>query len=233
VTADRVVLLRHGRTPENDRGVWQGQLDTELDEVGRDQAAAAAATLAEAVAGHDPVRLVASPLRRAGVTAQYLADAAGLTVTQDARVREVDVGRWQGRTHAEILAEEDGDELAAWLDDQDVRAGGAELRSDLGRRGAEAVREHAVAQDGGILVVVSHGALIRGAVLTLLGLDGGGWRLLAGVGNCHWVELQPGDPHWRLVAYNRAARPGLVPIYPHRVPEAAGNARRAVVAGER
>jgi probable phosphoglycerate mutase len=233
VTAERVVLWRHGRTAENDRGVWQGQTDTVLDDTGHAQAGAAATVLAEAIAAHHPVRLVASPLRRARVTAQYLADAAGLPVTEDARVQEVDVGRWQGKTHAEILAEDDGDELAAWLSDQDVRAGGAELRSDLGRRGAEAVREHAEAQDGGILVVASHGALIRGATLTLLGLDSGGWRLLAGVGNCHWVELQPGTPHWRLVAYNRAVQPGLVPIYPHRVPEAAGSVRQGVAAGDR
>lgn len=225
MTAERVVLWRHGRTPENDRGVWQGQLDTELDEVGRAQAAAAAGALAGALTGFDPVRLIASPLRRARVTAEYLADAAGLPVTEDERLREVDVGRWQGKTRHEIAAEGMADDMVAWLNDEDVRAGGAELRSDLGRRGATAVREHAEAQDGGALVVASHGALIRGAVLTLLALDSGGWRLLAGVGNCHWVELEPREPNWRLVAYNRSVQPGLVPAYPRRaVATSAGRA---------
>jgi broad specificity phosphatase PhoE len=137
-------------------------------------------------------------------------------VTEDGRLREVDVGRWQGKTRDEIAAEGMADDMVAWLNDENVRAGGAELRSDLGRRGAEAVGQHAAAQDGGALVVASHGALIRGAVLTLLGLDSGGWRLLAGVGNCSWVELEPREPHWRLVAYNRSVRPGLVPAYPPR-----------------
>lgn len=225
MTADRVVLLRHGRTPENDRGVWQGQLDTELDEVGRDQARAAARVLAAALAPFDPVRLVASSLKRARVTAQYLADQAGLPVAEDDRLREVDVGRWQGLTRDEIAAAGMAEELVAWLNDEDVRAGGGELRSDLGRRGAAAVAEHAAAQDGGALVVASHGALIRGATLTLLGLDSGGWRLLAGIGNCHWVELEPAEPHWRLVAYNRSVQPGLVPAHPRRpVAVAAGGA---------
>lgn len=234
MTADRVVLWRHGRTPENDRGVWQGQLDTKLDEVGRTQARASATVLATALFPFDPIRLVSSPLQRARVTAQFLADHAGIpVVTEDDRLREVDVGRWEGKTRDEIAAEGMTDDLIAWQNDEDVRAGGAELRSDLARRGAAAIREHAAAQDGGALVVASHGALIRGSVLALLGLDFGGWRLLGGVGNCHWVELQPSEPHWRLDGYNRSAEPGLVPIYPHRLPEAGRVSRREVVAGER
>ena len=33
MTARRVVLWRHGRTAHNHGGIWQGQLDTALDEL--------------------------------------------------------------------------------------------------------------------------------------------------------------------------------------------------------
>ena len=46
VAAPRVLVWRHGRTSWNAEGRFQGQLDPPLDEVGRAQAARAAAQLA-------------------------------------------------------------------------------------------------------------------------------------------------------------------------------------------
>ena len=65
MTADRVVLLRHGRTASNAAGIWQGQLDVPLDDVGIDEAGRAARTLASL----PPARIVASDLSRAAATA--------------------------------------------------------------------------------------------------------------------------------------------------------------------
>ena len=73
MTAARVVLLRHGRTGHNHAGMWQGQLDIPLDDVGRAQAAAAAEGLGRRVAAWveagETVRLVSSDLSRAYDTA--------------------------------------------------------------------------------------------------------------------------------------------------------------------
>lgn len=206
MTARRVLLLRHGRTAHNNDGRWQGQLDTQLDDVGRAQAAAVAEVLAEAVgricAGGETVRLVSSDLSRARDTAAAVAARTGLALGQDKRLREIDGGSWQGLSRAEIVAAGWAEDLDLWRRGEDVPVGGAERRSEAGARCAAAVVEHAQAQDGGLLIVVAHGGVLRGATLSLVGLPAGEWRLLGGLRNCHWVLLEPMDERWRLVAYN-------------------------------
>ena len=201
MTAGRVVVLRHGRTGHNLRHIWQGQLDVPLDDVGTAQAKAAA----EVLAPLRPTAVVSSDLVRAAATADAVAAAAGLPVERDPRLREIDVGRWEGLTRDEIAAAGDADLLAAWRRGDDVPLGGAERPSDLGRRGAVALAEHAAALDGGTLLVVAHGALLRAAVLTLLGVEQPRWTMLAGLPNCGWGVLEPGDPAWRLVGWGLTA----------------------------
>ena len=50
-------------------------------------------------------------------------------------------------------------------------------------------------------MVVAHGAVLRAAVLTLLGVEQPRWTLLAGLPNCGWGVIQPGEPTWRLLAW--------------------------------
>jgi probable phosphoglycerate mutase len=200
VSAARVVVLRHGRTGHNLRHIWQGQLDVPLDEVGVRQARAAARVLAAL----EPAAVVSSDLVRASATAELV--AAGVPVTLDKRLREINAGRWQGLTREEITAAGEGEALVAWRRGEDVPLGGAERPSELGRRGAEALLEHAGALSGGTLLVVAHGALLRAAVLTLLGLEQPRWTLLAGLGNCGWGVVQPSEPTWRLLSWGVTAQ---------------------------
>lgn len=205
MSADRVILWRHGRTGHNHSGTWQGQLDVPLDDVGRAQASAAAAVLAGLVGGDRSVTLVSSDLSRARDTAIALASALGVEVALDQRLREIDAGRWQGLTRAEIAAAGMGQELDAWLGGEDVRPGGGERRSEAALRCAAAVREHADAMESGTLVVAGHGGVLRGSIITQLGLPPEHWHLFGVLGNAHWAELAPartpGAP-WRLVSYN-------------------------------
>ena len=57
----RLVMLRHGQTGFNASRRMQGQLDTELSELGRAQAVAVAETLSKP----RPLSIVSSDLRRA------------------------------------------------------------------------------------------------------------------------------------------------------------------------
>jgi probable phosphoglycerate mutase len=184
-----------------------------LDDVGREQARTAAGVLAAWLGGRDGVTVVSSDLLRASETAGLLADRLGVEVQLDKRLREIDVGRWQGLSRAAIVAAGMGAELDLWFqDDQDGAAGGAERRGEAGLRGAEAVRERAeVVPDGGVLVVVSHGAILRATALTLLGLGVLRSRWLGVLRNCHWAELTPSTPTWRMLAYNVGVEPGSEP----------------------
>jgi probable phosphoglycerate mutase len=218
-----VVLWRHGRTEYNRRGIWQGHLDIPMDEDGHAQAKTGAAALAGWLPGDGPVTMVSSDLQRARTTAEYLAAALGVPVTADSRLREISAGNWEGKERAQIIAEGMGEDFEAWRRGEDVSVGGGERRSEAARRSAEAIVEHTDVVPEGILIVVGHGGVLRGSILTLLGLPPGQWGTLGTMGNAHWAVLRPGAAGigtgpadavpfrvappggWSLLAYNLSA----------------------------
>lgn len=199
----RVVVLRHGETTHNAAGLWQGQLDSPLSEAGVAQAAATGPV----VAALGPVRVVTSDLQRARRTGEAVATAAGVPLVDEPRFREIHAGAWQGLTNAEI-GERWPQDRAAVLRGEDIRRGGdGESMADVVDRVAEALTEHLAGLDAGeCLVVSTHGAAGRAAVGWLLGLDREvAWRILGGLGNCHWGELVEGREGWRLRTWNASA----------------------------
>ncbi len=100
--ATRILAIRHGETAWNVDTRIQGHLDIPLNDNGLQQARA----LAMALTGRDTLHAIyASDLSRAHVTAQTIADAAGLAVSTHPGLRERSFGDFQGRTFAEIEAE--------------------------------------------------------------------------------------------------------------------------------
>ena len=97
----RLVMLRHGQTDYNATNRMQGQLDTDLSDLGRNQAGAAAEVLAK----RQPLLIVSSDLRRAHDTALVLGERSGLPVEVDTRLRETHLGDWQDLTHVEVDAQ--------------------------------------------------------------------------------------------------------------------------------
>ncbi len=92
-----LILTRHGATPAGNV-LLGGQLDVPLAPAGHAQAESLRARLA----GVRIDRIIASPLARALETAQVL--AGGRPIEVDERLRELDYGRWEGLTHAEVDA---------------------------------------------------------------------------------------------------------------------------------
>lgn len=190
----RVVLLRHGQTADNLAGRVQGQLDTPLDEVGRGQAQRVAPVLAVA----RPAVLLTSDLQRARDTAAPLAAATGLTPRVDPRLRELDLGRWQGLTGDQARARFP-DEYAAWRSGSDVARGGGETYRQAGVRAVACLTEALVdVPPRGVLVAVTHGGTARGAVCVLLDVDPAQWWRFAGLGNTCWSVLVEHSNGWRL-----------------------------------
>jgi probable phosphoglycerate mutase len=212
VSADRLILLRHGRSAYNQAGIWQGQADLPLDDVGRVQVKVAA----EYLVAERPVAVVASDLARGRDTGQAVAQAAGVALTLDRRLREIDVGVWEHRTDDDIAGSGDGDALAAYRRGEDVAAGGAERLSDVGRRGAEALAEHAASVDGGTLVFASHAVVLRCGALTLLGVPRELWGMLGGLPNCGWGVIAPGRAGWRMHAWGLTAPDAPISDAPRR-----------------
>lgn len=97
-----VVLARHGETPFNAEGRFQGHLPVPLTDRGREQAR----ELARVAAGREWAALWCSPLARARETADIVAEAVGLEPREDARLAETETGDWTGRSFAEVQAED-------------------------------------------------------------------------------------------------------------------------------
>lgn len=207
----RIILWRHGLTEWNKERRFQGHADVPLTDVGMEQAKAAAPILA----GLKPDLLVSSDLIRARVTAQALADIADLEVHLDPRLRETDVGVWSGMTISQ-MQQADGARLAMWEDGEDVRAGGAENRTDVADRMEVALNDWvARLPEGGALVAVTHGGSARAAIGRLLGLEVLQWPIVGGLENCAWSVLEQvhrndGQVRWRLAEHNAQTLSGPV-----------------------
>jgi glucosyl-3-phosphoglycerate phosphatase len=151
---------------------------------------------------------VASDLSRAADTAQALAELVGLEVRRTPALRETHGGAWEGQYADELRSDP---QYVAWLAGDDVPAGGAETRSQVGDRAVLAVRE-AVSElePGRVAVVASHGGTIRSAIGRMLDLPVEHWRVFGGLANCCWSVLEEGRTGWRLVEHNAGSLPQAV-----------------------
>lgn len=216
----RLVMLRHGQTEWNAGSRMQGQIDTDLTDLGRTQAVAAAEVLAK----RQPLRIVSSDLRRAFDTAAALGERTGLAVGVDTRLRETHLGDWQGLNHLEVDAIAPGARLA-WRDDARWAPHGGESRVDVAARSLPLVTELVAGEpdwgseaDGADadrpVVLVAHGGLIAALTAAVLDIPVDNWPILGGMGNASWVQLSghsafdaaPEDVKWRLDVWNASAQ---------------------------
>jgi len=152
-----VYLLRHGQTPYNaDGNRYCGRTDIELTENGIQQALG----VRERMKGISLDAVYSSPLVRARRTAEL---ASGWpSVQTDARLTEIDFGRWEHRTREEFVAE-DPLSWAAWsADPENNRAGvSGESGSEIVRRLDDFFSEMLSRHSGQTILVVGHNGTNR------------------------------------------------------------------------
>lgn len=204
----RLILLRHGQTEWNAVERMQGQLDTDLTDLGRAQAQDAAEELSK----RSPLAIVTSDLRRARDTAAALADRSGITPSEDPRLRETMLGEWQGLTHHEVDDRWPGARVAWRRDPRDAPPGG-ESRVDVARRSKPVVDELLANRSDWAeqpIVLVAHGGLIAALTAALLDLPVDNWSVFGGLSNTSWVQLAAhgagAEPDWTLDVWNASAR---------------------------
>ncbi|MFC9895211.1 histidine phosphatase family protein [Nocardia sp. NPDC127579] len=204
-----LILLRHGQTEWNAADRMQGQIDTDLTELGRRQAKEAARELVS----RNAIAIVSSDLRRAHDTALALAEHTDVPVELDPRLRETHLGDWEGLTHLEVDADYPGARVT-WRLDASYRPPNGESKLEVGARSLPVVRElFSERQDwpGRTIILVAHGGLIAALTAALLDLPPQNWPALGGLANTSWVQLSshgPGieQPGWRLDVWNAAAK---------------------------
>ena len=157
-----LLLVRHGQSTANARGVWQGQMEFPLSEEGRRQAALAG----RALSGTAYDAIYSSPLARAYSTAEIIARESGFAgeVVPARGLIERHGGVLEGRTWAE--QEERNPEFARKFlslpEEERWAFAGAETDEEVMARFEAAMdRIRAGHPDGARIVVVSHGGSMR------------------------------------------------------------------------
>ncbi|MEU3191795.1 histidine phosphatase family protein [Streptomyces sp. NPDC006992] len=172
----RLLLVRHGQTVWHAENRYAGISDIALTEVGRQQAEDLAGW-ALARSRQEPIgAVVSSPLERARRTARPAARALGLRPAVHEGLRESDFGWGEGRTLAELAAD-DPERVRAF--ERDAESGafpGSEPPTVVASRVCAALREVAAAHDGRTVVVVAHNTAFRIALCALLGIPVGRYR---------------------------------------------------------
>jgi len=153
-----LIFVRHGESNYNRDRRWQGQSqDALLSPLGWQQAAC----VAEALASSGAAALFSSDLTRAIQTAVAIALASGLPIVPDARLREIDAGRWTDRPSEEV-AREEPERVDAW----NHRPATTSPPNGEGVAAAQQrilafVAERISAYDGQSVIVATHGAILQ------------------------------------------------------------------------
>lgn len=168
----RIYLIRHGSTQLTAEDRFAGATDVELSDEGRRQAAA----LAERLRDDEVAAVYCSPMKRTVDTATIVGAPHSLKPMLEVGLREIDHGRWEGRTRAEV-EREFSSEYQRWEQDPLTFAPErGESGLDVMARSLPVIRRIVEAHAGDNVVVVSHKATIRLLISSILGFDARGYR---------------------------------------------------------
>lgn len=195
MTLKRVIFVRPGETDWNHAERWQGWLDTPINAHGRRQVE----KLATLMRNIGVARLYTSDLRRARQTAEVIGKACGVAPISDPRLRERNIGRWQGMKL---------DEVHEWFPDQyeqyvtdkyTFRIPEGETLTEVGDRMEAAFKDIVADADVETIVIVTHTVSIRVLLQRLIpGFDAETARL----GNSSVTTIEPAGDGWRIVVAN-------------------------------
>lgn len=198
-----LTLLRHGRSRADDEGVHEGRYDSALTETGRLQAETRAREFRARGFRFDLI--VTSPLQRAQVTAEIIAEVLQVPVEVDADWVEMDNGLLAGMKR-EIAAVKFP--KPSFRTPYEPVGGTGESAWDLYCRAAGALQQ-VVRRGARRYLVVAHGGVLNAALATVVGTPPQGDRpaVVFAFGDLGYARLEyrPALHHWRLLEFS----PGL------------------------
>ncbi len=162
-----LLFLRHGSTGVRKGEGYMGRTDIPLDEHGRQQSARALPL----IQSYQPERFFCSPLRRCVETARLALGEEWMSrVELEPDLQEVNFGRWEGKSFAEIEKNDPAD-VAKWAElKNDFTFPEGESYADFQARVLRAMGRIEKCPEETILVV-THGGIIRTLICHYLGLS--------------------------------------------------------------
>ena len=167
-------LVRHGETDWNREQVFRGRVDVPLNDLGRQQAQAAARKLSEA----DLTAVYTSPLKRAGGTADIVARLCGLQAVVENGFIDMNFGEWQGLTHGDVQSQFPEAYRRWQRSPESASIPGAESLRAVQERAVAALKVLAERFPDAAVCVVSHRVGCKLLMAWALGLDESAfWRI--------------------------------------------------------
>jgi broad specificity phosphatase PhoE len=192
-------LLRHGEHVLRGRVLAGRMPGVGLSARGRAEIAA----VADRLAGEEIEALYSSPLQRARETAEILSERLELPIQYREDVLELDFGEWTGLTFDEVRADQ---RWQAWSNCRSIATvpSGESMR-EVQERTVKAVLDlHRTHRDATV-VVVSHGDVIRAALLFALGMPLDLYsRIEVGLASINTIHID--DSGIRVLAINEPPR---------------------------
>ena len=192
----RLYLIRHGEVEGAASGKLLGRTDTPLSERGIDQAV----KLAEVLSTAQVSAVYCSDLQRARVTAEIIAKRRDVKVEESSAWREIDMGKWDGRTMDSLHKE--APQLVARLFDDPASfeyPGGESFACFTGRV-MNAVDQLLMEHRNGEVVLVAHGGVCRTIIGTALGIPAKNWLRLSQDYAClNVIDWYSGNPSLHLL----------------------------------
>ncbi|MEN8150187.1 MAG: histidine phosphatase family protein [Planctomycetota bacterium] len=193
----RLLLVRHGETDANREFRMQGVSDMSLNEEGRRQLACTA----ERLSGEEIDAIYASDLTRAIESAEPIAARHGLTVRTDPRLREQNLGDWEGDVWFDLPEIYGQAALDSFMGDMDYGPPGGETKRSVLERFREAILEIGARHAGETVCVVTHGGPLMTFAYDAMRIPFGKEnRFYAANGSVS--EFERWDGFWRLVTLN-------------------------------
>lgn len=195
----RLHLIRHGETDWNAEGRIQGQLESVLSELGKQQAIDLQKKLVEI--NFDKV-FSSSSIRARQTTALALSHCEQPVNYQD-NLREIMLGRWEGQLYADVEMMEP-QAIYAFRHTPDIfNVAGTETFHALQRRALSAIEEIMRDCAGMEIALVSHGAWIKSVLSYYEGRPiSRFWEPPRMHNCCHSIlEISPGSTTPRIIRY--------------------------------
>jgi broad specificity phosphatase PhoE len=151
-------LVRHGQTDWNLSGIWQGQASDApgLNETGRTQAIA----VREQLRDLNIAAVYSSDLLRAVQTAELIAEPFGLAINLEPRLREINLGVWEGMPSAEVEAQYSQELAERARNPFLAHVPNGESPREVAERVLQAVNEIVADHLNDSVVIVSHGVAL-------------------------------------------------------------------------